>query len=151
MTPETGEPPNQNFDVLVMRFFGIGNFAVDFNLYGGIGRYATLSLRPTDFRIQKTNRHGTPKEGSAAFPTCWTWRLTEIRSARDFKRPSWMSMATIDASYPFGLLLDMGASGWNLLLFSMQLDSLLQAFADRGVSIDQSPRKLTPLVFRREM
>ncbi len=151
MTPETEETPSQDFDVLVMRFVGIGHFAVDFNLYGSVGRYATLTLRPTDFRIQKTNRHGMPKEGSAAFPTLWTWRLTEIRSARVFKSPWWIRMAGINASYPSGMVLDMGASGWNLLLFSRQLDSLLQAFGDQGVGIAKNPRTLTPLVFRREI
>ena len=152
MAPETGDTPTQDLDVLVMRFYGIGSLAFDFNIYGTkIGKYATLSLDPTEFRIQKTNRQGSPTEGSAAFPACSTWKLREIRSARVFKTPWFISALTIDASqYPFGLLLDMGASGWNLLLFSMQLDYLIQALTSQDVHIDRHPRSLTPLVFRRE-
>jgi hypothetical protein len=152
MAPEKGDAPTQESDILVMRFFGIGGFAFDFNIYGiGIGRYATLTFGLTDFQIQRTNRHGRPTEGSAAFPTFWAWRLTEIRSARVFKSPRWIRMAMIDASrYPFGLLLDMGASGWNVLLFSMHLEDLIQAFTSHDVHVDSHPRTLTPLVFRRE-
>jgi len=152
MAPEKGDTPTLEFDVLVMRFFGIGRFAIDFNIYGTkIGKYATLSLDPTEFRIQKTNRHGKPTKGSATFPSSSTWKLREIRSARVFKTPWFISLQTIDAGrYPFGLLLDMGASGWNLLLFSMQLDHLLQAFTSHDVHIERLPRTLGPLVFRRE-
>lgn len=154
MAPGTGEPPTHDFDVFVMRFYGIGSLAFDFNIYGTrIGKRATLTIGLTDLRIKKTNRHGKPTQGSGTFPSFWTWRLTEIRSARIFKNPWWISLRTIDASlYPFGLLLDMGdsGSGWNLLLFSMKLDSLLEAFGSHDVHIDRHPRKLTPLLFRRE-
>jgi hypothetical protein len=151
MAPATGDPPTQDFDVLVMRFFGIGSFAFDFNVYGTkIGKYATLRLDPAELRIQKTNRRGEPTEGSAAFPTSSTWKLRELRSARVFKNPWFISLHTIDAGqYPFGLLLDMGASGWNLLLFSLELDYLIQAFTSHHVHVDRHPRTLTPLIFRR--
>jgi hypothetical protein len=139
---------SQEFDVLVMRFYGIGNFAFDFNLYGTqLGKYATLTLATTEFRIQRTNRRREPTKGNASFPTSWTWKLT---SAWVFKTPWWISMATIPSSrYPRGVLLDTGNSGWNLALFSLQLDTLLNAFEALDMRIERKPRRLTPLVFRR--
>jgi hypothetical protein len=147
---EEGEAAQQEFHVLVMRFYGIGSLAFDVNKYGtSLGKHATLTLGLTDLRIQKTNRRGEPTQGSAAFPSSTTWRLSEIRAARIFKNPWWMARVTMP--YPFGLLLDVGDdSGWNLALVCAQFDSLVQAFGSRGIRINQDPRKLTPLVFRRE-
>jgi len=117
----------QEFDVLVMRFYGIGSFAFDFNLYGmQLGKHATLTLGTTELRIQRTNCRREPTEGNAAFPTSWSWKLSQITSARVFKTPWWISMATIPSSgNPRGVLLDTGNSGWNLALFSLQFDDLL--------------------------
>ncbi len=148
---EPGDARAEEFDVLVMRFYCIGRFAFDVNLYRTrFDKYAVLTFGLTAFRIQKTDRRGKPRRGSALFPTSSTWRLKDIRSSRVFETPWWIS-ATIGAGqYPVGLLLDMGKSGWNLALFAVKFDSLLQAFDSRGVVIDENPRKLTPLVIRRE-
>jgi hypothetical protein len=63
-----------------------------------------------------------------------------------------MRRARIDPDeFPFGLLLDMGASGWNLALMSIEFDSLVHAFGSRDVHITMDPRRLAPLLFRREM
>ncbi|MDR3650872.1 MAG: hypothetical protein P4L20_17400 [Acidimicrobiales bacterium] len=139
------------FHVLVMRFYGIGRLAFDVNLYGTrFDKYAVMTFGLTEFRIQKTDRRGKPREGSALFPTSSTWSLEDIRSSGVFQTPWWIS-ATIGAGqYPAGLLLDMGESGWNLALFAVRFDSLVQAFGSRGEGIDKTPRKLTPLVIRRE-
>ena len=134
-----------------MRFYGIGNFAFDFNLYGTqLGKSAALTLGTTEFRIQRTNRRREPTEGNSAFPTSWTWKLSQITSARVFKTPWWMALTTIPSSrYPRGVLLDTGNSGWNVALFSLQLDTLLNALEAHNLRIDRKPRRLTPLVFRR--
>jgi len=139
------------FDILVMRFYGIGRFAFDVNLYRTrFDKYAVLTFGLTEFRMQKTDRRGTPREGNALFPTTSTWRLKDIRSSRVFETPWWISSTIGAGRYPTGLLLDMGESGWNLALFAVMFDSLLQAFGSHGVRIDGNPRKLTPLMIRRE-
>ena len=143
MAENARDAGGQTFDVLVMRFYGWGPFAVDFNIHGTtIDKHATLTLGPTNLQIQRTNRRGKPTTGSAIDPSLWTGELGGIRAAQVFRTPWFMRLGTIDAAqHPLGVFLDMGAwvSSWGL--FSVQFDALVEAFRSRDVRTDTKPRR----------